>query len=629
MIQISGLSARIAGRLLIENASVTLPAGTKAGLVGRNGAGKSTLFRIITGDFASEAGSITLPKNARIGQVAQEAPGTEEPLIEIVLKADKERSALITEAETATDPHRIAEIQTRLADIGAHSAESRAASILAGLGFDHEAQLRPVSSFSGGWRMRVALAAVLFSEPDLLLLDEPTNYLDLEGTLWLEDYVRRYPHTVIIISHDRDLLNTAVNAIVHLDQKKLTFYRGSYDQFERQKAEADELQMKAKAKNDAARKHLQSFIDRFRAKATKARQAQSRIKALERMGTVAAVIEDHVQGFSFPDPEKEAASPIIAVTGGAVGYEPGKPILKRLNLRIDTDDRIALLGSNGNGKSTFAKFISGRLAPEAGELKVAPALKVGFFAQHQLDDLIPTQSAVEHVRRRMPEAPEAKVRSRVAQMGLATEKMETPAKDLSGGEKARLLMGLAAFDAPNLLILDEPTNHLDIDSRNALITALNDYSGAVILISHDRHLIEATADRLWLVRDGTVTSYDGDLEDYRSLIVGGPKTKDEKPRPNGVDDSLSKADQRKVNADKRASLAPLRKKINEIESLTGKLEKLIQALDVELADPALYEKSPAKAAQKAKERSDAAAKLTQAEEQWLELSAEYEDAMAG
>ncbi|SDL50743.1 ABC-F family ATP-binding cassette domain-containing protein [Ensifer sp. YR511] len=629
MIQISGLSARIAGRLLIENASVTLPAGTKAGLVGRNGAGKSTLFRIITGEFASEAGTIALPKNARIGQVAQEAPGTEEPLIEIVLKADKERTALVAEAETATDPHRIAEIQTRLADIGAHSAEARAASILAGLGFDHEAQLRPASSFSGGWRMRVALAGVLFSEPDLLLLDEPTNYLDLEGTLWLEDYIRRYPHTVIIISHDRDLLNTAVNAIVHLDQKKLTFYRGPYDQFERQKAEADELQMKAKAKNDAARKHLQSFIDRFKAKATKARQAQSRVKALERMGTIAAVIEDHVQGFSFPDPEKEAASPIIAVTGGTVGYEPGKPILKRLNLRIDTDDRIALLGSNGNGKSTFAKFISGRLAPEAGELKIAPNLKVGFFAQHQLDDLIPTQSAVEHVRRRMPEAPEAKVRSRVAQMGLATEKMETPAKDLSGGEKARLLMGLAAFDAPNLLILDEPTNHLDIDSRNALITALNDYSGAVILISHDRHLIEATADRLWLVRDGTVTSYDGDLEDYRSLIVGGPKAKDEKPRPTGVDDSLSKADQRKVNADKRASLAPLRKKINEIESLTGKLEKLIQALDVELADSALYEKSPAKAAQKAKERSDAAAKLTQAEEQWLELSAEYEDAMAG
>ncbi|ASY62265.1 ABC transporter ATP-binding protein uup [Sinorhizobium sojae CCBAU 05684] len=629
MIQITGLSARIAGRLLIENASVTLPAGTKAGLVGRNGAGKSTLFRIITGELTAEAGKVSLPRHARIGQVAQEAPGTEEPLIEIVLKADKERTALLAEAETATDAHRIAEIQTRLADIGAHSAEARAASILSGLGFDHEAQKRPASAFSGGWRMRVALAAVLFSEPDLLLLDEPTNYLDLEGTLWLEDYIRRYPHTVIIISHDRDLLNTAVNAIVHLDQKKLTFYRGSYDQFERQKAEADELQMKARVKNEAARKHLQSFIDRFRAKATKARQAQSRIKALERMGTVAAVIEEHVQGFTFPDPEKPVASPIIAIQGGAVGYEPDKPVLKRINLRIDSDDRIALLGSNGNGKSTFAKFISGRLAADAGEVRVAPGLKIGFFAQHQLDDLIPTQSAVEHVRRLMPDAPEAKVRSRVAQMGLATEKMDTAAKDLSGGEKARLLMGLAAFDQPNLLILDEPTNHLDIDSRNALIAALNDYSGAVILISHDRHLIEATADRLWLVSNGTVSSYEGDLEDYRSLIVGSPRPRDDRQKANGADETLSKADQRKANADKRASLAPLKKKINEIESLTGKLEKQIQALDAELADPLLYEKAPARAAHRAKERAEAAARLAEAEEQWLALSAEYEEAMAG
>ncbi|MDL2404537.1 ABC-F family ATP-binding cassette domain-containing protein [Rhizobium calliandrae] len=629
MISISELSARIAGRLLIENASVTLPAGTKAGLVGKNGAGKSTLFRVITGDLAAESGSVSIPRNARIGQVAQEAPGTEELLIEIVLRADKERTALLAEAETATDPHRIADIQTRLADIGAHSAEARAASILAGLGFDHEAQHRPASSFSGGWRMRVALAAVLFSEPDLLLLDEPTNYLDLEGTLWLEDYIRRYPHTVIIISHDRDLLNTAVNSIVHLDQKKLTFYRGSYDQFERQKAEADELQMKAKAKNEAARKHLQSFIDRFKAKATKARQAQSRVKALERMGTVAAVIEDHVMGFSFPEPEKQAASPIIAISGGAVGYEPCKPILKRLNLRIDADDRIALLGSNGNGKSTFAKFVSGRLNAESGDVKLAPNLKIGFFAQHQLDDLVPNQTAVEHVRRRMPDAPEAKVRARVAQMGLATEKMDTQVKDLSGGEKARLLMGLAAFDAPNLLILDEPTNHLDIDSRNALIQALNDYSGAVILISHDRHLIEATVDRLWLVRDGTVSNFDGDLEDYRSLVVASPKPRDDKAKTNCADDSVSKADQRKLNADRRASLAPLKKKINEIESLTGKLEKLIQALDAELADPALYEKTPAKAAEKAKQRSDAAEKLAAAEEQWLELSSEYESGMAG
>ncbi len=627
MITISDISARIAGRLLLDHASVSLPSGTKAGLVGRNGAGKSTLFRVITGDLGSESGSVSIPKNARIGQVAQEAPGTEQPLIEIVLAADKERSALLTEAETASDPHRIAEIQMRLVDIDAHSAEARAASILAGLGFDQAAQARPASAFSGGWRMRVALAAVLFSEPDLLLLDEPTNYLDLEGTLWLEDYIRRYPHTVIIISHDRDLLNNAVNSIVHLDQQKLTFYRGGYDQFERQKAEADELQTKAKAKNEAARKHLQSFIDRFKAKASKARQAQSRVKALERMGTVASVIESHVQPITFPEPEKQPASPIVAVSGGAVGYTPGNPILKNLNLRIDNDDRIALLGSNGNGKSTFAKFISGRLDAEAGQVKLAPSLKIGFFAQHQLDDLIPDQSAVEHVRRLMPEAPEAKVRARVAQMGLATEKMATAAKDLSGGEKARLLMGLAAFHAPNLLILDEPTNHLDIDSRRALIEALNDYNGAVILISHDRHLIEATVDRLWLVNNGTVTTFEGDMDEYRDIVVASGKKKDDKPQAS--DDAASKAEQRKQNAEKRASLAPLKKKINEIESLTGKLEKTIQALDAELADPVLYEKAPAKAAEKAKQRGEAAAKLAAAEEQWLELSSEYEEAMAG
>jgi ATP-binding cassette subfamily F protein 3 len=626
MITITDLTTRIAGRVLLDSASVTLPTGTKAGLVGRNGAGKSTLIRVITGDHSAETGSVSLPKQAKIGQVAQEAPGTEESLISIVLAADKERAALLIEAETATDPDRIAEIQMRLVDIDAHSAESRAASILAGLGFDQEAQLRPASSFSGGWRMRVALAAVLFAQPDLLLLDEPTNYLDLEGTLWLEDYIRRYPYTVLIISHDRDLLNNAVNAIVHLDQQKLTFYRGGYDQFERQKAENDELQMKAKAKNDAARKHLQSFIDRFKAKATKAKQAQSRVKALERMGTVSAVIEDHVQPIKFPEPDKIPASPIVAINSGSVGYVEGNPILRHLNLRIDSDDRIALLGANGNGKSTFAKFISGRLEAMAGDIRLAPGLKIGFFAQHQLDDLFPDESPVAHVRRLMPQAPEAKVRARVAQMGLATEKMDTAAKDLSGGEKARLLMGLATFDGPNLIILDEPTNHLDIDSRRALIEALNDYNGAVILISHDRYLIEATVDRLWLVNDGTVSTFEGDMEEYRDLIVSSGKKKEEKPEVSI--DVTSKADQRKANAEKRASLAPLKKKINEIESLTAKIEKKIQELDAQLADPALYEKPASKAAELMKLRGEGVSRLSSLEEQWMELSAQYEEAMA-
>ena len=491
MLQITDLTARVAGRLLIDHASLTLPTGTKAGLVGRNGAGKSTLFRIITGDLSPETGSVSFPKNTRLGQVAQEAPGTEESLIEIVLKADAERLALLQEAETASDPTRIADIHTRLADIESHSAEARASAILSGLGFDMAAQARPASSFSGGWRMRVALAAVLFSRPDLLLLDEPTNYLDLEGTLWLENFVQRYPYTVLVISHDRDVLNNAVSSIVHLDQQKLNFYRGDYDQFARRRAEKLELLQKSIAKQDAARKHMESFVERFRAKASKARQAQSRLKALEKMGPIQSIVEEHVTPFVFPAPEKQPASPIIRMENVAVGYQPGRPILTSLDLRIDTDDRIALLGQNGNGKSTFAKLVADRLKEQAGTITRAPGLKIAFFAQHQIDDLRPAESAVQHVRRQMPEAPEAKVRAKVAQMGLPTAKMDTAAEKLSGGEKARLLMGLATLDAPNLLILDEPTNHLDIEAVELLEPALQVYDGAILAISHDERFLEA------------------------------------------------------------------------------------------------------------------------------------------
>jgi ATP-binding cassette subfamily F protein 3 len=624
MLIINDLSLRIAGRLLIDHASVTLPAGSKAGLVGRNGTGKTTLFNAICGEISLESGSIGLPRNVRIGQVAQEAPGTEEPLIDIVLRADTERAALLAEELTATDPHRIAEIHMRLADIDAHSAEARAATILAGLGFDTDAQKRPASSFSGGWRMRVALASVLFAEPDLLLLDEPTNYLDLEGTLWLENYVARYPHTVLLISHDRDLLNRAATSIVHLDQQKLTFWRGGYDQFERARNEQLALQEKNRVKQDAARKHMQAFVDRFRYKASKARQAQSRIKALERMKPIAAVVEGTVRPFSFPEPVKTVASPIITMHGGAVGYHPGQPVLKQLTLRIDEDDRIALLGANGNGKSTFAKLLASRLKLESGTITIAPQLKVAMFAQHQLDDLRPEENAYEHVRRLMPEAPEAKVRSRVAQFGLATEKMSTPAKDLSGGEKARLLMGLAAFEGPNLFILDEPTNHLDIDSRESLVEALNDFPGAVILISHDRHLIEATADRLWLVRDGTVKAYDGDLADYRQEVVGSAADR----RERRAEEKASKAERRREAAQRRQALEPLAKQIKAVEALIERVRKRIDTIEDELANPALYEKDPVGATRLAKERSDLGGTLAGHEERWLMLSQEYEDALA-
>jgi ATP-binding cassette subfamily F protein 3 len=624
MLIINDLSLRIAGRLLLDHASLTLPAGTKAGLVGRNGTGKTTLFKAITGDMAAETGSVSLPKNTRIGQVAQEAPGTEEPLIDIVLKADVERTALMAEEQTATDPHRIAEIHMRLADIDAHSAESRAATILAGLGFDADAQQRPASSFSGGWRMRVALAAVLFSEPDLLLLDEPTNYLDLEGTLWLETYVAKYPHTVLLISHDRDLLNRAVNSIVHLDKQKLTFWRGAYDQFERQHAEQAMLQEKSRVKQEAARKHMESFVERFRAKASKARQAQSRLKALERMKPIAAVVNESVRPFSFPEPVKTVASPIVALDHVNVGYQPGSPILKKMTLRIDADDRIALLGANGNGKSTFAKLLAGRLKQETGTMTVAPGLKVAIFAQHQLDDLRPEENAYEHVRRLMLEAPESKVRARVAQFGLATEKMNTPAKDLSGGEKARLLMGLSAFEGPNLFILDEPTNHLDIDSRESLIHALNDFPGAVILISHDRHLIEATADRLWLVKDGHVNPYDGDLSDYRQQVTG--VAGDRKERREA--EKASKADRRREAAQRRNAMEPVAKEIRATEALMDRIRKRIDGIEDELANPAVYEKDPSTATRLAKERSQLTQTLAGHEEKWLALSAEYEEGTA-
>lgn len=627
MLTIKDLTYRIAGRTLLESASLVIPDGDKVGLVGRNGTGKTTLFKLICGDIAQESGSLSLSNNIRIGQVAQEAPASDESLLSFVLRADHERTALLVEAETASDPNRIAEIQVRLADIESHSAEARAAAILNGLGFNHDAQQQPCHAFSGGWRMRVALAGVLFSRPDLLLLDEPTNYLDLEGTLWLETYLGRYPYTVVVISHDRDLLNTVVGRIVHLDQGKLTSYKGGYDQFERQRREQQALQQKLKDKQDAARSHMEAFVARFRAKATKARQAQSRLKALERMEPIAALIDSEIQPICIPDPEKPASPPILRLEKVSVGYKPEKPVLRRLDLRIDPDDRIALLGANGNGKSTFAKLISQRLAPFSGTLTAADKLGVAYFAQHQLDELVPSHSATDHVRTLMQDAPEAKVRARVAQMGLATSKMDTAAKDLSGGEKARLLLGLATFKGAHLVILDEPTNHLDVDSRQTLIEAINTYQGAVLLISHDRHLVEAVADRLWIVRDGTVQSYDGDLADYRRLVLSSETKPDRKDSPSKSAEP-SAQDKRRQAADKRRQTAPLRQKVKSLEQNLEILQKKLAELDDQLADPDLYTNKPEHGVRLSKKRADTERLLLQTEEEWLDCSAQLEDAMA-
>jgi len=616
MLSINDISIRIAGRLLIDQATVQIVPGARVGFVGRNGAGKSTLFHAIRGDLALEGGSISLPPRWQIGSLAQEAPDGPESLINVVLKADIERHSLLEEAETAQDPERIAEIQTRLVDIDAHSAPARAASILSGLGFSAADQLRPCAEFSGGWRMRVALAATLFSAPDLLLLDEPTNYLDLEGTLWLEDHLANYPRTVIVISHDRDLLDTSVDQILHLDRGKLTLYKGTYSSFEEQRATREMLDAKHAKRQAEERKRLQDFVDRFKAKASKARQAQSRVKMLERMKPVTALVTQDVREISFPEPEKILSPPIIAVDGATVGYDPEKPVLKKVTLRIDNDDRIALLGSNGNGKSTLVKMLAGKLAPFSGQVVRADKLSVGYFAQHQTDELDLDASPYDHLRRLMLDATETKVRARVGAIGFSGKAGDTTVRSLSGGEKARLLLGLATFYAPNMIILDEPTNHLDIDSRAALAEAINEFPGAIIMVSHDRYLIEACADQLWVVADHAVTPYDGDLDDYRRSVLTSRGLK-----ISGRE--RAQAGDKKPKAEKRA---PLKQKISTAEAEMARITEIIAKIDAALALPDIFTRDPKQATQLTKARAAAQSALQKAEEQWLQASTAYEEA---
>lgn len=609
MLSINDISVRIAGRLLIDQSTVQIVPGARVGFVGRNGVGKSTLFHAIRGELPTETGSISIPPRWRIGSLAQEAPDGPESLINVVLKADLERDALLREAETAHDPHRIADIQTRLVDIDAHSAPARAAAILSGLGFSTADQARSCQEFSGGWRMRVALAATLFAAPDLLLLDEPTNYLDLEGTLWLEDHLANYPRTVIVISHDRDLLDTSVDQILHLDRGKLTLYKGTYSSFEEQRATREMLDAKHAKRQQEERKRLQDFVDRFKAKASKARQAQSRVKMLEKMKPVTALVTQDVREITFPTPEKTLSPPIIAVDGVTVGYDVAKPVLKNVTLRLDNDDRIALLGSNGNGKSTLVKLLAGKLAPFSGKIVRADKLSVGYFAQHQTDELDLDGSPYDHVRRLMPEAPETKVRARVGAIGFSGKAGDTTVKSLSGGEKARLLLGLATFFAPNMIILDEPTNHLDIDSRAALAEAINEFPGAVIMVSHDRYLIEACADQLWVVADRTVTPYDGDLDDYRRTVLStrGTRERTDNERAKSV----------RVKTEKRNSS---KQRIADAEAEIARITAIIAKIDAALALPDLFQRDPKQAAQLAKARSAAAAALQRAEDNWLDAS---------
>ncbi|MCW8952838.1 MAG: ABC-F family ATP-binding cassette domain-containing protein [Rhodospirillales bacterium] len=592
MLHIKDLTYRIGGRALFDSATVAVPAGHRVGLVGRNGTGKTTLFRLIAGDIPVDAGSITLHQRARIGRVQQDTPSGPQSLIDFVLAADAERESLLAEAETATDPQRIAEIHNRLADTDAHTAPARAAAILAGLGFDDEAQQRPLDSFSGGWRMRVALAATLFTRPDVLLLDEPSNHLDLEATLWLEGYLSEYPGTLLLISHERGLLNTVPEEIIHLENGKLNRYAGNYDRFERTRRERLELQSRMQSRQLVERRRIQAFVDRFRYKATKARQAQSRMKALERMEPIVSVVEERTTAFNFPDPTP-LSPPLLALEETTIGYGD-KAILKGLDLRIDMDDRIGLLGANGNGKSTLIKMLADRLKPMSGKVRKSPKLKIGYFSQDQADELNLGGTPLSHMAEVLPLATEAKQRAHLANFGFGEDKATTTVANLSGGEKARLLFALMSREAPHLMLLDEPTNHLDVDAREALIQALNQYDGAVVLVSHDPHLLDLVCDRLWLVGDGACAPFEGDMADYRRFLAERRKQarrsmREERGNDNGSGETQNRRENRRERAAARAETASLRKATQVAEKRLEKLHAEKDRIEAAMADPTLYE----------------------------------------
>ncbi|HEX8301372.1 ABC-F family ATP-binding cassette domain-containing protein [Sphingomonas sp.] len=613
MLNLTDITVRLGGRTILDGATAKLPPRGRIGLIGRNGAGKTTLVKVIAGQLEPDTGSMDMPRGARLGYIAQEAPGGDATPFETVLAADTERAALMAESETSHDPDRLGEVHDRLMAIDAYTAPSRAAQILVGLGFDEDAQHQPLESFSGGWRMRVALASLLFSQPDLLLLDEPSNHLDLEAVLWLEDFLKSYPATILLVSHERDFLNNVVDHTLHLGQGKLTLYPGGYDAFERQRAERQAQIASARAKQQAQREHLQEYIAKNSARASTAKQAQSRAKALAKMQPIAELIDDPSLTFDFPNPD-ELRPPLITLDYASVGYGD-KPILKKLNLRLDPDDRIALLGRNGNGKTTLARLLAAQLAPMEGAMNASGKMRVGYFTQYQVEELTRDETPLQHMTALMKGASQSAVRAQLGRFGFQAQKATTEVGKLSGGEKARLALALITRDAPHMLILDEPTNHLDVDAREALIQALNDYSGAVVIVSHDRHMIEMTADRLVLVDSGTAKEFEGSLDDYIAFVLS----------KEGAGPKLSKADKkeaRRAAAEAREKGTELRRAAKSAEAELARLNDQRSAVDRAMFDPSTADASLAKLAMTdlMKRRAELEAKIEAAEAAWLEAS---------
>ncbi len=617
MLTINGITVRLGGRDILSKASAAVPPRARVGLIGRNGAGKSTLVKAIIGEIEPDEGSVDMPRRTRLGYIAQEAPSGAKSPFDTVLESDVERTQLLEEAETCTDPDRLGDVHERLLAIDAYTAPARAARILIGLGFDEDMQAQPLDSFSGGWKMRVALASLLFSTPDVMLLDEPSNHLDLEATLWLENFLKSYPGTLVVISHERDLLNNVVDHILHLHAGKLTLYPGGYDSFERQRNERLAQQAAARASQEAQAGRLKDYIARNSARASTAKQAQSRAKMLARMQPIAAMVEDPTLSFNFPDPE-ELRPPLITLDLAAVGYTPGTPVLTRLNLRIDPDDRIALLGRNGNGKTTLARLLAAQLTPMDGQMQATGKMQVGYFTQYQVEELSGGATPLELMTRAMDGKTPGAVRAQLGRFGFSGNRATSQVGTLSGGEKARLALALVTRDAPHMLVLDEPTNHLDIDAREALVQALNEYKGAVILISHDRHMVELAADRLVLVDGGTAKSYDGNMEDYIDFILGRNQSKSDKPSA-GKDKDKGSAQDRKARAAAREDYRALKKKQSQAENAVARLQAELAHIDRAMFEPAkaLPEHAKLTMSDLSQRRSTLARELEQAEETWL------------